>query len=111
MRPHPLLAACGLVLAAQGAALAQSGASLQERRLGVIKGTAPGVTLIEAPRAASAAAPNAPVPPAPKPAAAAKPAPPPVPISAARRLDSPALGNTLPSAGAAASAVGDDRRR
>ncbi len=104
MRPTPLLAACGLLLAVHGAAPAQSGASLQERRLGIIKGTAPGITLVEAPRAASAASPAAPAAPAAKPAA-------PVPLSAARRLDSPALGITLPSAGPAASKAGDERRR
>lgn len=104
MKPTPLLAACGLLLAVHGAAPAQSGASLQERRLGIIKGTAPGITLVEAPRAASAASPAAPTAPAAKPAA-------PVPLSAARRLDSPALGITLPSAGPAASKAGDERRR
>lgn len=107
MKPTPLLAACGLLLAVHGAAPAQSGASLQERRLGIIKGTAPGITLVEAPRAASAASPAAPTAPA---APAAKPAAP-VPLSAARRLDSPALGITLPSAGPAASKAGDERRR
>lgn len=98
-----LVAACVLAVAGHGVALAQSGASLQERRLGVIKGTAPGITLVEAPGAASAASAASA---AKGQAAAPKPAASSPSIGAARRLDSPALGITLPTARPASAGTG-----
>jgi hypothetical protein len=131
MKPLFTLAAACLLLAQAAFAQSEPGPTLQERRLGIIKGTAPGIVLFGATRppqaTASAAAPAPAVAAAaasPSTKAAAQPSDPDAkplaerlgnalkwgeppsgqPLSAARRLDSANQGIPLPSAGAAASA-------
>ncbi|MES2959249.1 MAG: hypothetical protein V4792_13750 [Pseudomonadota bacterium] len=123
----PTLAA-GLTLAMSALVMAQGG-SLNDARMGVIKGTAPGIVIFDfarrpqAPSAAASAASAAgganPATAQKRDAADARPAseglgsmlkwgepPSGRPLNAARRLDSPSLGIPLPTGGAASQPAG-----
>ncbi len=117
MKPAIFVLVAGSALAAHMLVRAESGGSLYDSRLGVIKGTSPGIVVIgpgrnsQAPAvAASSASASAAgsTPLAERTGALLKWGEPPSgqALNAAKRLDSPAQGITLPSSGSASQPAG-----